>query len=871
MNLKIQLYKEGYMVSRRSGLKLMVLFFALSLVIACSGGGGGGTPSGSTLGDVVVTTFSAPSTGVAGTDITVTGSITNQGGAPTTGVVQIYLSPTSNVTVDSGSLGFDYYWGFLDVGQSWNFSFKVTLPANVANGTYYLNAVAQGDDPSVEGNNVWNSPVPITITGGTTCSDDSYEADDSAGTAKTIALGESQQHNHCNGTSDMMKFNATASTVYSIISQKVGNKASPKLSLYGTDGTTLLASSSTSWSVYSRMTWTAPESGTYYLKAAPYSGLQYSGANTEYRITLGDVLHPDFIVENFWFQGAGTPGGVITVSDTIRNEGFADAGSFDISVYVSPDATVTTADTLIGTRTVTSLAANQASPSSWWECSLPGLSDGTYYLAAIANPGGANETVISNNTSTVLPITVQAPIGCSADGYEVDSAYTSAQTITVGAAPQAHNHCNDTSDWVKFAATAGNDYSIRVVRTSGFDSPCAWLYGTDGTTPLVGACNRAIDWHASASGTYYVEVVGSVGNANEYTVQVQQQLPDLTQALAVNWPTVAQGGILDSSSVYDTVSNPGYATAGPFEVGIYRSTDSTVTTGDTLVSVRSVASLSAQTSVWDVNQGSHALLFPKSLPTGTYYLAAIADHLGAVTELSESNNTSAPIAITVTAPSCSWDSYEDDDDPSQAKAIAAEATQSRNLCDDTVDWASFTAPANTMYVADTGAIYLDLYQSDGKTRITPHDTDFSSRLSWMAASGTTYYLKNSGGSGTYQFTVFACTADGYEDDDAYSAAKAIAAGQSQTRNLCEDSADWAKFDAVQNTTYTIKVTNGVNIYLELFSTDGMSHLAWGALGSGQTKGMNVITWTASSSGTYYIKMTPVWGFGKGHDYTLNLD
>jgi hypothetical protein len=807
--------------------------------------------------------------GVASTDITVTGSITNQGGAPTAGVVQIYLSPTSNVTVDSGSLGFDYYWGFLDVGQSWNFSFKVKLPANVANGTYYLNAAAQGDDPSVEGNNVWNSPIPITITGGTTCSDDAYEADDSAGTAKTIALGESQQHNHCNGTSDMMKFSATASTVYSIISQKVGNKASPKLSLYGTDGTTLLASSSTSWSVYSRMTWTAPAAGNYYIKVAPYSGMQSAGANTDYRITLGDVLHPDFIVENFWFQGAGTPGGVITVSDTIRNEGFADAGSFDISVYVSPDATVTTADALIGTRTVASLAANQASPSSWWECSLPGLSDGTYYLAAIVNPGGANETVISNNTSTVLPITVQAPTGCTADEYEVDSAYTSAQTITVGAAPQAHNHCQDTSDWLSFTAEAGKDYSVRVVRTSGSDSPCAQLYGTDGTTLLSGACNRAVDWHADTGGNYYIEVSGSIGNANEYTVQVQPQLPDLTQSLSINWPTVAAGGVLD---VYDTVSNPGYAAAGSFAIGVYRSTDSVVTIGDTLAAVRSLPSLSAQTSVWDTNQASYSVSFPKSLTPGTYYLAAIADHFNAVTELNETNNTSQPIAVTVTAPSCSWDAYEDDDDPASAKPIAAEETQSRNYCDDSIDWVSFTPSADGAYVASsTSSIYLELFADDGTTKMTPHDTDMYSRLSWIATAGTKYYLKNYSGNSAYQLTVFQCTQDAYEDDDSSAVAKLISAGVPQSRNQCEDGEDWAKFDAVQNATYTITATNGVNLTLQLYDTSAWGVLKYGSGGSRQTKGMSVITWTAPATGTYYIRVSPVFGFGKGHDYTLSLD
>jgi hypothetical protein len=43
------------------------------------------------------------------------------------------------------------------------------------------------------------------------------------------------------------------------------------------------------------------------------------------------------------------------------------------------------------------------------------------------------------------------------------------------------------------------------------------------------------------------------------------------------------------------------------------------------------------------------------------------------------------------------------------------------------------------------------------------------------------------------------------------------------------------------------------------------------MGSGQTKGMSVITWTAPSTGTYYLKVSPVWGFGKNLDYTLSLN
>jgi hypothetical protein len=845
----------------------------MTLLTACGGGGGGGGTqgggSGSTLSDLVVTTFSAPSAGVAGSSITVTGTIRNQGGFTGPAAAVIYLSPTSNVAVDGGQIGLAVYSGFLDVGQSWQYSSTITLPTNIANGTYYLSVAAQGDDPSADDNNYWGSPVAFTITGGTTCSSDAYETDSSAGTAKAVSLGDTQQHNHCEATADFMKFSATASTVYGIVAQKVGNMAALGLSVYGTDGTTKLAGTSFP-ATYSRMTWTAPANGTYYLKVAPYWGTQSSGANTEYRISLGNASQPDLIVDNFWYQGAGLPGGLINVSDNVRNVGFANAGSFDVSVYLSDDAVVTMSDRFVGMRTVPSLTANQYTAGSWLEYALPmPLADGTYYLATIVNPTGTNELVTSNNTSTVLSITITNPTGCTPDIYEPDSTYSATiNTIIVDIAPQAHNHCTDNSDWLKFTAVANKDYSVRVTRTSGSDSPCAILYGTDGTTPLSGPCNRAIDWHASASGTYYIEVIGWVGNANEYTVQLQQQLPDLTQTLSANFPAIAAGGILD---VTDAVSNVGYAAAGPFAVGVYRSTDSTVTTGDTLVALRSLSSLSVQTYPWDSNQVSHAVSFPKSLATGNYYLAAIADNGGAVTELSEANNTSAPIAVIVTAPSCSWDVYEDDDSPATASVIAIGATQTHNYCDDNIDWVSFTPSAGGAYVADTGANILELYETDGTTRITPHDTDFNSRLSWIATANTTYYLKNYSGNGTYSLAVFSCAQDVYEDDDSPGAATVITAGVPQTRNLCEDGQDWAKVVAAAGTPFTVSATNASNVTLELYDTSGSGFLAWGQTGSGQLKNVNQITWNPSISGTYYIKLEPVWGFGPNHDYTLSLD
>lgn len=861
-------------------MRIFAAVFMMSLLVSCGGGGGGGgtqdNPPGSTLGDLVVTTFSAPVTGVAGTSFTVTGTLKNQGGAPTAGVVQIYLSPNSNVTVDGGSLGFDFYWGFLDAGQSWNFSFKVTLPTNIANGTYYLSAVAQGDDPSVGGNNIWNPPVSFTVTGGTTCSSDGYEADNSAVAASTLTLGVSQQHNHCEGTSDWMQFSATAGTVYGFSAARVGTKASPILSIYGTDGSTLLPSTSSGSSLVSRVTWTAPANGTYYVKAAPWAGMSSAGANTEYLVTVGDQ-RPDLVVVNTYASSSGLPGGIIWASDTVRNQGFISAGTFTVSLYLSADAAVTTADTLIGSRTVGSLAVDQSNYSSTLYYTLPStLTTGAYYLAAIVNPEGTvSEFTMANNISAALSITVLPLENCSPDQYEQyfdDLATSTTSTIIVNAEPQSHNHCDDTADWIKLSLTNGSSYSIRLTR-SGLSSAWVELYAADGTTRLAGYSGdgtTAIDWPATTTGIHYLKVgSGSTGNGRDYTIQVQPTLPDLIESVYLqNGTSVAAGGFLN---VTDTVSNVGYLDAGAFEIGFYYSAaTSSITTAHTLGATRSVATLPAQGSWQSTNTSwMNYVHFPKSLPTGTYYLAAIADHSSnAVIELNETNNASPAVVVSVTAPTCAWDAYEDDDDLLSAKAITAGEIQNRNFCDDELDWVTFTPPVNGMYVVSaTNSVFFSPYQADGTTPVPAHDTYFYSKFSLAAAAGTTYYLKGYNGSGAYQLTVFQCALDAFEDDDTAALAQAIAVNETQTRNHCEDRNDWAKFTAVQNTAYTITATNGQNVYVTLYNTDGQTYLASGA--SAQGGKLKVINWTALASGTYYIKVDR-FEFGQNTDYTLNL-
>jgi len=111
---------------------------------------------------------------------------------------------------------------------------------------------------------VWSSAAMATTH-------DAYEADNSAAAAKTIAFGTTQQRStYPAGDVDWIKFNATAGTMYRIETTRANilPDVFTDLELYAPNGTTLIASdyegSGKYW--FSRLVWTAPSTGTYYLK-----------------------------------------------------------------------------------------------------------------------------------------------------------------------------------------------------------------------------------------------------------------------------------------------------------------------------------------------------------------------------------------------------------------------------------------------------------------------------------------------------------------------------------------------------------------------------------------------------------------------------
>jgi len=121
------------------------------------------------------------------------------------------------------------------------------------------------------------------------------------------------------------------------------------------------------------------------------------------------VTKPDLDVTAFSVPASAQPGDVIAASNTVQNIGNAAAGSFRVGIYFSSDATCNTSDTLIGSRTIASLAAGASSAANTPATIPPGAAVGTRYMCAVADDLGAVAESNESNNSASTSLTIVQP------------------------------------------------------------------------------------------------------------------------------------------------------------------------------------------------------------------------------------------------------------------------------------------------------------------------------------------------------------------------------------------------------------------------------------------------------------------------------
>ena len=159
---------------------------------------------------------------------------------------------------------------------------------------------------------------------------------------------------------------------------------------------------------------TAPAAGTYYYGACVDAITDESdnanNCSTSVQVVVSEPppqTSPDLVV--------GAPsvsddsllvGAAFTLSATVRNDGDGDAATATLRYYRSPDATITTDDTAVGSDAVAELAPSATSDQS---VDLTAPAAGTYYYGACVD-AVAGESDTANNCSTAVRVDVLEPV-----------------------------------------------------------------------------------------------------------------------------------------------------------------------------------------------------------------------------------------------------------------------------------------------------------------------------------------------------------------------------------------------------------------------------------------------------------------------------
>jgi len=376
---------------------------------------------------------------------------------------------------------------------------------------------------------------------------------------------------------------------------------------------------------------------------------------------IGDVLRVERTGSTVTYKRNG---GVIYTS-AVPSSGslIADAAIYDVGatisnarIYGSLGADPNTANWIaIGSSNVAGLAPGAIAPLTT-SVTIPDATtapQGTYYLASVADTGNTvTEMHETNNTLfAVGSVFIQDAPDLIATAVSGPANAMAGDTISV----------NYTVQNQRTPAVAGN-----------FD--LAYVLSTDGTigngddvalTPVSGTTIAGLAGNSSTSSNSMVSIPGATA-ANNYYIGITvdsgavvaesdetnntllsvapiavSAAADLT-ITAVSAPLGAFEG--DNIIVGNTVHNPSTADAGAFTVGIYLSTDATITTGDTLIGSRAVAGLLAGQS----DNANTSVTIP-AITAGVYYIGALADSGNVVPEISESNNYAAQTISIATA------------------------------------------------------------------------------------------------------------------------------------------------------------------------------------------------------------------------------
>jgi subtilase family serine protease len=345
---------------------------------------------------------------------------------------------------------------------------------------------------------------------------------------------------------------------------------------------------------------------------------------------------PDLVIASLTAPATAGPGGVISVSDTVRNQGGGAAGASSTRFYLSQNTLLDSGDVQLGSgRAVPAVGAGVTNTGTTAVVIPATTGVGIFYLIAQADgEGGVVETQEANNTSLRL-----IQIG----GDLAISALSVPPTGGAGAPIVVTDTTLNRGDGPVGASTTRFYLSVNAL----LDSGDVLLPGGRSVPPLAAGAassgSTGLTLPAGlATGLYFLFamadadlVVAETQEANNTSLRGIQVGSDLTVSALTVPP---RGGTVAPIIVTETTTNQGAGGAGQSTTRFYLSANYLLDAGDVLLTGgRSVPSLSAGAS----SSGQTSLAIPAGTPAGVYYLIALADADGAVAETQEGNNATA--------------------------------------------------------------------------------------------------------------------------------------------------------------------------------------------------------------------------------------
>jgi hypothetical protein len=410
--------------------------------------------------------------------------------------------------------------------------------------------------------------------------------------------------------------------------------------------------------------------GTYYIGGiADYNNQvgESNESNNTYnvvQITVTAPAQPDLAEYVSVSNSTVAAGGSTTVDAYAMNIGNGISGASTAAIYLSTDANITTSDTLLTTvnsGTLATVSLPGYYDHQTFSVTLPGnLAPGTYYIGGIADynnqVGESNE---ANNTYNIVQITVTPP--AQPDLAEYVSVSNS--TVAAGGSTTVDAYAMNIGNGLSGASTAAIYLSTDANITTSDTLLTTVNSGTLATVSLPGYYDHqtfSVTLPGNlAPGTYYIGGIADYNNhvneSNEsnntynvvqITVTPPAQ-PDLAEYVSVSNSTVAAG---DSTTVDAYAMNIGNGISGASTAAIYLSTDTNITTSDTLLATVNSGMLATVSQPGYYDHQTLSVTLPGNLAPGTYYIGGIADYNNQVGESNEANNTYNVVQITVPAP-----------------------------------------------------------------------------------------------------------------------------------------------------------------------------------------------------------------------------